>query len=46
MVYEPKNDTKTIRNAVIMMLDTAAHFRKLGNYVAARRAIATIKSWG
>ena len=45
MVYEPKNSTKTIRNAVIMMLDTAAHFRKLGNYVAARRAISTIQSW-
>lgn len=45
MIYEPKNSTKTIRNAVIMMLDCAAHYRKLGNFVAARRAINTIKSW-
>ncbi len=33
------------QKAVCMMLATAAHFRKIGNYVAARRAINTLKSW-
>ncbi len=45
MVYEPKNSISTVRNATIMMLNTAAHFRKKGNKEAARRAINTIKSW-
>lgn len=45
MFYEPKLSTKAYRNAVILMLTTAAHFRKTGNYVAARRAVLTIKSW-
>lgn len=45
MVYEPNNSTGTIRKAVAMMLAGAAHFRKIGNYVAARRALNTIKSW-
>lgn len=45
MVYEPVLSTKAYRNAVILMLNTAAHFRKVGNFVAARRAINTLKSW-
>lgn len=45
MVYEPKNSGGSIRKAVALMLAGAAHFRKIGNYVAARRAINTVKSW-
>jgi hypothetical protein len=45
MVYEPKNSVGTVRKATAMMLAGAAHFRKLGNKEAARRAINTIKSW-
>lgn len=45
MVSYTELKVSNYRNAVIMMLNTAAHFRKKGNKEAARRAINTLKSW-
>lgn len=45
MVSYTEISTAYYRNAVILMLNTAAHFRKKGNKEAARRAINTLKGW-